>query len=139
ELAAVYRDAGQLADAVRGIGERRPRCRTALGFPAALADQALECALSVSGRSDRAQALALRDDVGAYLRENQVNAAPDYADRLAAIARRLLAVSDGATAETALRKALDVWEKAAPTSVGRFEAQSLLGEALLRQGKCAEA
>ncbi|MDG3004712.1 serine/threonine-protein kinase [Paludisphaera mucosa] len=138
-LATAHEAAGQPAralplreEAAAGFEKRGLKFQNAGDVIAGLAD-----ALERSGRPDDADAWrrkwrdAVKDRSGVE--------SSSYAVELAAYGASLVRREKWAEAESVLRQALPVLEKAAPESPTRFQAQSLLGASLLGRGGFADA
>jgi serine/threonine protein kinase len=134
-LGASYRDAGRLSEALPLLVEAYQASRTipALRWVGA---QLLDC-YAKAGRSADAVALVqeLLDDARKSLRGDS----PRLAGTLAQYGSILLQVKAFAGAEPVLRECLAIREKAEPDAWTTFDTQSLLGRALLGQGRHAEA
>jgi tetratricopeptide (TPR) repeat protein len=98
---------------------------------------ALASAYESLGRRTEAEPL-LRDVLALY-RKTESQESPILAGSLADLGRNLIEQSRWSEAEPILRECLAIREKAVPGEWRRFNAMSLLGEALLGQGQFAEA
>jgi tetratricopeptide (TPR) repeat protein len=134
-LGVNYKDAGRLAEAIPLLEEAH---RASARHPGVrwVGAQLLD-GYAKAGKAAEAAALA-RAEV-AEARRVLPNGGPPLADVLAHVGRLLLDARAWADAEPILRECLAVREKAQPDAPATFDAKSLLGGALLGQGKYADA
>jgi tetratricopeptide (TPR) repeat protein len=139
-LAEAYRAAGRLSDAIALLEGTLKRMEAALGpdHPYTLEDRNnLAEAYESLGR--RADAEDLFRDVLTRRRKTVKPDNPLLAYDLTELGRNLLEQSRWSEVEPVLREALAICERATPDHWRRFDAMSLLGGALLGQGRHAEA
>ena len=139
-LATAYASTGRYAEAVRMHEATLAARASKLGpdNPYTISSRkGLAVAYEALGRW--AVAEALERETLARRRKREKPDSPLLAGDLANLGRNLLKQARPAEAEPLLRECLAVREKAIPDSYPRFLAMSLLGGALLGQGKCAEA
>jgi serine/threonine protein kinase len=134
-LGVNYRDAGRLSEALPLLREADRASRTipALRWVRA---QLLDC-YAKAGRS--AEAAALLQELLADARKSLSGDSPRLAGTLAQYGSILLQVKSFAEAEPVLRECLAIRETAEPDAWTTFDTQSLLGGALLGQGRHAKA
>ncbi len=98
---------------------------------------------NVTGALDRAgrtaEANEWRRKWAAAVRDGLAPRSPQYAASLAVSGNRLLDRQQWAVAEATLRESLTVWEEVAPDDWRTAHTKSLLGQALIVQGKYADA
>jgi serine/threonine protein kinase len=138
-LASAYRDVGRLGEAVvlfeqaaRGA-ERRHFQLTSARLIVANTIRAYEAAKQL----DKAE--VWRRKWLEVVRQQAGAASPAYADELAGLGVNLLRQQRWADAEAVLRECLAVREAGRPDAWATFNTRSVLGDALLGQGKHAEA
>jgi eukaryotic-like serine/threonine-protein kinase len=139
-LASAYGDAGRTAEAI-ALEESTLRLRDAKLGPdhpdALMSRNNLASAYDSIGRG--AEAEGLYRDVLARRRKAVEPDSPLLAGDLAALGGYLLQQSRWSEAEPLLREAVAIHVKATPDDWKRYDAMSLLGEALVGQGRYAEA
>jgi tetratricopeptide (TPR) repeat protein len=139
-LASAYQSAGQYADAIR-LQEATLEAREAkigAGHPDTLISRnALAAAYEALGRF--ADGEILRRENVAHRQEREKHDSPLLASDLVELGRNLLKQGKSSEAESFLRICLAIREKVIPDDWRRFLAMSLLGAALMDQGKYAEA
>jgi tetratricopeptide (TPR) repeat protein len=138
-LAAAYHRDGRTAEAIPLFESTLKRMEIKLGpdHP-----DTLECRRLLASAYDslgRREAGGLYGDVLARRRKSVPPDSPLLADDLAALARNLMDQSRWSEAEPLSREALAIREKATPDDWRRCHAMSLLGGALLGQGRPADA
>jgi serine/threonine protein kinase len=139
-LATAYRATGRLAEAIAMHEEALKLNMAKLGpdHPDTLRSRNnLAAAYLTAGRL--AEAEALLRDLLERRRKSSRSDSPDHAAVLASLGQILLLQEKGSDAEPFLRECLAIREKALPDDWGRLYATSLLGGALLGQGRYAEA
>jgi serine/threonine protein kinase len=140
QLANTYQSAGRYGDAIR-LHEATLKARKAkLGFdhPDTMTSRiALAAAYEALGRW--ADAEGLRRENVAYRRTHEKPDSRLLAGDLVDLGRNLVQQRKSSAAEPLLRMCVAIREKAIPDDWRRFWAMSLLGRALLDQGKFAEA
>jgi serine/threonine protein kinase/tetratricopeptide (TPR) repeat protein len=139
-LAAAYLSAGQTTEATRLHEEmlRRSESKLAPEHVYTLASRYnLAAAYESLGRW--ADAEPLRRDILARRRRAEKPENPSVAFDLSWLGRNLLNQARWSEAEAVLRECLMIREKAIPDDWSRFNAMSLLGDALLGQGEFAAA
>jgi tetratricopeptide (TPR) repeat protein len=139
-LASAYRAAGKLDLAVTMLAEALEAQKIKLGpdHPDTLATMSnLASAYQAAGRPDRAAPL-LRDL--AAIRRRRAGADPAaYTKALASLGLGLIEAKDWVGAESPCRESLALLEAKEPDAWTTFSTRSMLGGALLGQGKTAEA
>jgi tetratricopeptide (TPR) repeat protein len=138
-LGVNYRDAGRPEEAIRLMEDvlRRARGRVDAMAATAWVSRELASAYGDIGRWRKAEPL-LRDLLDRE-RKTVPPDSPDLAGRLAALGFAQLHLGKWSEAEAALRECLKIRAAKFPDHWSRFHAMSLLGGALLGQGKYAEA
>jgi tetratricopeptide (TPR) repeat protein/tRNA A-37 threonylcarbamoyl transferase component Bud32 len=139
-LALAYQKAGQPSEAIARFEAMLPRIESRLGPDhrwALDSRNGLAAAYESIGRLTRAEAL-YRDTLARRRKTAQPHSALLAAD-LTALAQNLLAQSRWPEAEPLLRESLAIQEKANPDDWSRYDAMSLLGWAILGQGRYAAA
>ncbi|MBX9585589.1 MAG: tetratricopeptide repeat protein, partial [Gemmataceae bacterium] len=134
-LGVNYKDAGRVAEGLPLL-ERAYAARAE--YPAKLGWVGAQLANAYARAGRPADAARV---VGESLAEGRAKlkpGSPELGGLLAQIGKQLLDL-DPAAAEPVLRECLDLREKLAPAAWNTANARSLLGDALLRQGKPAEA
>lgn len=139
-LAVNYRDAGRLADASRIADEWLPIAISTLGLDHATTRFAVQTAMSIYDLAKTPfNAEPLLREVANHWKHKSGPNSPNFAWHQAALAMNLLAQKKAGEAETILREALQIVENQSGESWARFDTQSMLGEALLKQKKYDEA
>jgi eukaryotic-like serine/threonine-protein kinase len=139
-LAGSYAEAGRLVEAVKLWEVALPAARRSFapGHPNTLIiSDKLASAYEQFGRWPDAE--LLRREILSARRRFGAAAPPALSGDLAALGLVLIKQAKWAEAEAALRECLTIRERAIPGAWPRFNAMSLLGEALLGSGKSAEA
>jgi tetratricopeptide (TPR) repeat protein len=139
-LAAAYRAAGRTAEAIRLHEATLKLYETKLGpdHPTTLTGRN-NLALAYESLGRWADAESLRSEVLALRRKTTLPDSPLLAGDLAGLGLNLLKQAKWSEAETLLREGLTIYAKARPDDWLRFNTMSLLGGALLGQGRYAEA
>jgi serine/threonine protein kinase/tetratricopeptide (TPR) repeat protein len=134
-LGVNYKAAGRLAEALPLLEEA---FRATKEHPAVLSAGPPLLDVYVSAGNRQAAALVARE-LAAAARKRLAKDTPRLGDKLVQLSRPLLRAGAFADAEALLREALAIREKSQPMAVGRYNAMSLLGGALLGQERYAEA
>ena len=139
-LAIAYQEAGRLSEAIKLYEETLNRLETQRrpDHPFTLENRkGLAAAYESLGRWAEAESL-LRESL-ARLQKAAKTDSPTLAGVLVALGRNLLEQSRMSEAEPLLQEAVTILEKVNPDDWSRYNAMSLLGGALLGQGRSGEA
>ncbi len=140
QLASAYQSAGQYADAI-GLHQatlKASESRLGPGHPDTLTSRvSLAGAYEALGRWPEAE--VLRRENLALRRAREKPDSPVLGSDLVDLGRNLLKQGKGSEAEPLLRTCLAIREKAIPDDWRRFLTMSLLGGAILEEGRHAEA
>jgi eukaryotic-like serine/threonine-protein kinase len=134
-LGVNYKDANRLAEALPLLEEAYRASKKSPGMPW-ISGRLLDCYVLAG---EREKAVSLAEELLAGARRQLPKDSPLLAAQLATVGSSLLQVNAFADAEPLLREALAIRKKAQPDVWSTFNAQSLLGAALLGQKKYGEA
>jgi eukaryotic-like serine/threonine-protein kinase len=134
-LGVNYKDAGRLAEALPLLEEAYQASKETPSMRMAAAPL-LDC---YQRAGKREEAVSLAKELVAGARRDLPKDSPPLAAKLATLGRSLLQAKAFAEAEPILREALAIRQKGQPEDWSTFNAQSLLGGALLGQKNYADA
>jgi serine/threonine protein kinase len=139
-LAANYRDARRLPEALTVIREWLPRGREKLGMEGPVIAFGVQTALSIYDQAGAyAEAEPLLRDIAEFWKGKAGAGSLDYGAKLGRLGVNLLLQEKAADAELMLRRSLEISRVHQPDDWTTYNVQSLLGESLLQQKKFNDA